>query len=232
MRASFFPLTTLAVALASAHVVRAQETEFQAVDRVAAIVGDSVISLSRVEEELNVYRQRGGEIPTDSAQRMTLMRQLLSGLVDQQLLLQAALRDTSIVVSEQEVQVAVERAVREVRSQFASELEFRRELEASNFGTPEEYRLWLAAQQRGELIRNQYLQKLREKEKLTPLAPTEPELRTFYEQNRAQQQRRPATASFRQIVVRVDPDSAALVKAFQLADSLSRVLREGADFNV
>ena len=129
MRASFFPLTTLALALASAHAARAQETEFQAVDRVAAIVGDSVISLSRVEEELNVYRQRGGEIPTDSAQRMTLMRQLLSGIVDQQLLLQAALRDTSIVVSEQEVQVAVERAVRKVRSQFASELEFRRELD-------------------------------------------------------------------------------------------------------
>lgn len=232
MRASLVVPAILGVALASAVGVLAQETEFQTVDRIAAIVGDSVISLSRVEEELNVYRQRGGQIPTDSAQRAALMRELLSGLVDQQLILQAALRDTSISVSEQEVQVAVERAVREVRGQFASELEFRRELEASNFGTPEEYRLWLADQQRNELLRNQYVQKLRESGDLTPLAPTESELREFFEENRARQQRRPATVSFRQIVVRVDPDSAALATAYQLADSLARALREGADFNV
>ena len=232
MRASQTVLAGLGVFVVSATALHAQDTEFQAVDRIAAIVGDSVISVSRVEEELNVYRQRGGQIPTDSGQRVALMRELLNSLVDQQLLLQAALRDTSITVSEQEVQVAVERAVREVRSQFASELEFRRELETSNFGTPEEYRLWLADQQRGELLRNQYLQKLRESEKLTPLAPTESELREFYEQTRAQQQRRPATASFRQIVVRVDPDSAALETAFQLADSLARALRDGADFGV
>jgi peptidyl-prolyl cis-trans isomerase SurA len=232
MRASFVVSIGLGLVLASASAVRAQEVEFQTVDRVAAIVGDSVISLSRVEEELNVYRQRGGEIPTDPDQRTALMRELLNGLVEQQLVLQAALRDTSITVSEQEVQVAVERAVREVRGQFASELEFRRELESSNFGTPEEYRLWLADQQRNELLRNQYIQKLREKGDLTPLAPTEAELRTFYEENRNRQQRRPATASFRQIVVRVDPDSAALATAFHLADSLAGVLRDGADFNV
>ncbi len=232
MRASLMVLTGLGLCLAPETALRAQDAGFQTVDRIAAIVGDSIVSVSRVEEELNVYRQRGGQIPADSAQRLALMRELLSGLVDQQLLLQAALRDTSITVSEQEVQVAVERAMREVRSQFASELEFRRELETSNFGTPEEYRLWLADQQRGELLRNQYLQKLRETEKLTPLAPTEAEMREFYEQTRTQQQRRPATASFRQIVVRVDPDSAALDTAFQLADSLARALRDGADFNV
>lgn len=232
MRANLVVPAVLGLALASAGAVRAQDTEFQTVDRIAAIVGDSVISLSRVEEELNVYRQRGGQIPTDSAQRIALMRELLSSLIDQQLILQAALRDTSIAVSEQEVQVAVERAVREVRGQFASELEFRRELESSNFGTPEEYRLWLADQQRNELLRNQFLQKLREKGNLTPLAPTESELREFYEANRARQQRRPATVSFRQIVVRVDPDSAALATAYQLADSLARALRDGADFNV
>ena len=232
MRTSLAALTGLGLCLAPATAVRAQDAGFQTVDRIAAIVGDSVISVSRVEEELNVYRQRGGQVPADSAQRLALMRELLSSLVDQQLLLQAALRDTSITVSEQEVQVAVERAMREVRSQFASELEFRRELETSNFGTPEEYRLWLSDQQRGELLRNQYLQKLRETEKLTPLAPTEAEMREFYEQTRTQQQRRPATASFRQIVVRVDPDSAALDTAFQLADSLARALRDGADFNV
>ena len=210
----------------------AQEAPFEEIDRVAAIVGDSVIPLSRVEEELNVYRSQGGEVPDDAEQRDALKRQILDNLINQQLILQAALRDTTVVVSEQEVLSAVERAYREVRDQFGSELEFRRQLETSNFGTPEEYRRWLADQQRTELLRSQLMQRMREQGDLTPLAPTEAELRAFFEQAREQQQRRPATVSFRQIVVRVEPDSAALDSTRALADSLVLELREGADFAV
>jgi peptidyl-prolyl cis-trans isomerase SurA len=214
----------------SARPVGAQDVTYETVDRIVAIVGDSVIPLSRVEEELNVYRQQGGEIPTDPDQLHALRRDLLNGLIDQQLVLQAALRDTSIAVSEQQVQAAVDRAYREVRNQFSSELEFRRQLATSNFGTPEEYRRWLADQQRRELISNQLIQRMREEGDLTPLAPTEGELQEFYEANRAQQQRRPATISFRQIVVRVKPSAAALDSTRRLADSLVARLRDGADF--
>jgi peptidyl-prolyl cis-trans isomerase SurA len=205
---------------------------FEQIDRIAAVVGDSVIPVSRLEEELNVYRQRGGQVPEDPQERRALMRQIVDDLVNQQLILQAALRDTSIMVTEQEIQSAVDRAYREVREQFASELEFRRQLETSNFGTPEEYRRWLADQKRTELMRDQLLQRMREQGDLTPLAPTEGELRAFYEESRDQQQRRPATVSFRQIVIRVKPDSAALDSAFAVADSLVAELRDGADFAV
>lgn len=220
----------VAIAAVAATGTRAQDVAYQTVDRVAAIVGDSVIPLSRVQEELNVYRQQGGEVPTDPAERMALMRELLNGLVDQQLVLQAAMRDTTIVVSEQEVQTAVDRAYREVRNQFSSELEFRRQLETSNFGTIEEYRRWLSDQQRRELVSSQFIQRRREDGDLTPLTPTEGELRAFYEANRAQQQRRPATVSFRQIVVRVAPSAAALDSTRKLADSLATAIRDGADF--
>jgi peptidyl-prolyl cis-trans isomerase SurA len=205
---------------------------FQEIDRIAAVVGDSVIPMSRLEEELNVFRQQGGQVPEDPQERRELMRQVLDNIVNQQLILQAALRDTSIVVTEQEIQSAVDRAYREVREQFASELEFRRQLETSNFGTPEEYRRWLADQKRTELMRDQLLQRMREQGDLTPLAPTEGELREFYEQSRGQQQRRPATVSFRQVVLRVEPDSAALDSARAVADSLVVELRDDADFAV
>jgi peptidyl-prolyl cis-trans isomerase SurA len=162
---------------------------------------------------------------------MELRGQILEQLINQELLVQAALRDTMIRVAEPEVQAAVERGVREVRGQFASELEFRRQLESSNFGSPEEYRRWLTDQQRRELLRNQLLQMLRETGRLTPLAPTEAELREFFEESRAQQPTRPATISFRQIVVRAQGDSAALAVAAALADSLVQELRENdADF--
>jgi peptidyl-prolyl cis-trans isomerase SurA len=206
------------------------DSSYTVIDRIAAVVGDSVIPESRIAEEINVFRQQGGELPTDSAGMNALRRDILERLINQTLLLQAALRDTMIMVSEAELQAAVDRAMREVRGQFASELEFRQQLETSNFGSPEEYRRWLADQQRREILRNQLMQRLQEQQQLTPLAPTEAELRAFYEANRGQLGQRPATIAFRQIVVRVKPDSAAVADAFQLADSLARELRDGADF--
>ncbi len=209
----------------------AQDSTYVLLDRVAAVVGDVVIPMSRVDEELNVYRQQGGEIPTDSIELVELKRQLLESLINQELLVQAALRDTLVVVTDQDVQQEVERAIEEIRGQFTSDLEFERQLRTANFGSIEEYRRWLTEQQRRNLLRDRLLQRLRERGELEPLAPTEAELREYYEQTRDQQPERPATVAFRQIVVRAEADSVALWDAFRLADSLVNELREGADFD-
>ncbi len=133
-------------------------------------------------------------------------------------------------MNEQAVQQEVERAVREIRGQFGSELEFAQQLRVAGFGSPEEYRRWFSEQTRRDMMRRTYLQQLRERGELVPLAPTEVELRQFYELTKPQQPPRPATVSFRQVVVRSEGDSAAIARARALADSLVALLREGADF--
>ncbi len=56
-------------------------------------------------------------------------------------------------------------------------------------------------------------------------------MREFWEQNKEQQPKRPATVSFRQIVLKPVPDSASRQRALQLAESLVVELRHpGADF--
>src|SRR5256885_9108748 len=57
-------------------------------------------------------------------------------------------------------------------------------------------------------------------------------MRAFWESNREQQAKRPAAISFRQIVIVPKPDSAASVRALQLAESLVVALRKngGATF--
>jgi peptidyl-prolyl cis-trans isomerase SurA len=209
---------------------QAQQEGFQEVDRIVAIVGDSVIPLSRLDEETLVKRQQGETIPTDAAQLAQFRRNLLEELVNRQLMVQAALRDTTVQVTDQEVQSAADDALRQIRRNFASELEFRRELERSNFGSPDEYRRWLQDQQRAELLQSKLYEKLQAEGELAPLAPTEEELRAYYERTRPLQSRRPATVTFRQVVVRVEPDSASLAAAYRLADSLATVLRGDADF--
>ncbi|HET7296645.1 MAG TPA: peptidylprolyl isomerase, partial [Gemmatimonadales bacterium] len=66
---------------------------------------------------------------------------------------------------------------------------------------------------------------------LRPIPPTDAEMREFWETNRAQQPKRPAAISFRQIVIVPKPDSAASARGLQLAESLLTALRQGASFS-
>ncbi len=209
----------------------AQDSSFVLVEGIAAVVGSTVIPQSRVEEELNVYQQQGGQLPSDPEGLYGFRLEILRQLIDQELLLQAARRDTNVVVTPQEVQQEVDRAMERVREQFGSEFQFTQQLRAAGFGSIEEYRRWLTEQTARDQLRRKYLQMLREMGELAPLAATEAELREFFEESRAQQPTRPATISFRQIVVRAQGDSAALAAAAALADSLVLELRENdADF--
>src|SRR5881628_1273836 len=197
------------------------------VDRIVAIVGSKPILASQVEEQLVLAQAQGMTLPTDSAGRAAARRQVLGQMVDEELVVQQAERDTTIKVTDQEVQDQVEQ---NVRKQFTSITEFQAQLLAAQFLSEEEWRRWLADQQRRGILQKRLLDQLREKGKLRPIPPTDAQMRQFWEENRAQQPKRPAAISFRQIVVTPRADSTARARARQLAESLVVVLRHGANF--
>src|SRR5438876_671577 len=130
-------------------------------------------------------------------------------MADEELMVQQAERDTTIKVTEQEVQEAVEQTVQNVRKQFASIPEFRAQLQAAGFVSEEEWRRWLADQQRRSILQQRLIEELKGKGKLRPIPPTDAQMHEFWEANRGQQPKRPPAISFRQIVVVPKPDSAA-----------------------
>src|SRR5256714_4847360 len=201
-----------------------------AVDRVVAVVGTKPILASQVEEQLVLAQSQGAKVPEDSAGRDAARRQILSQMVDEELLVQQAERDTTIKVTDQEVQDAVEQTVQNVRKQFTSITEFQAQLRAAGFVSEEEWRRWLADQQRRSILQQRLIEALKQKGKLRPIPPSDAEMRAFWEANRAQQAKRPAAISFRQIVIVPKPDSTASARARQLAESLVVVLRNGANF--
>src|SRR5256714_13449725 len=91
-----------------------------AVDRVVAVVGTKPILASQVEEQLVLAQSQGAKIPEDSAARDAARRQILSQMVDEELLVQQAQRDTTIKVTDQEAHDAVEQTVQNVRKQLSS----------------------------------------------------------------------------------------------------------------
>ncbi len=206
----------------------------QVLDRVVAVVGTRAILASELEEEF-VQAQaqaqaRNQPFPTDSAERLALRRQMLQRMVDQELLVQEARRDTSVRVTEVEVQGAVEETVRNVRQNFTSESEFQQQLRLAGFTSAEEWRRWLADNQRRQIYSQRLLESRRQAGKLRSIPPTEQQMHEFFEANRSNAQPRPPVVSFRQIVIAPQPDSTARVRARAKAESLLVLLRGGADF--
>jgi peptidyl-prolyl cis-trans isomerase SurA len=204
------------------------------VDRIAAIVGSRAIMLSQLDEQLVILQAdaqaKGRPFPTDSAGVATMRRDILTQMVEEELLIQQAERDTTVKVTEQEVHDQVEQTVQNVRRQYASEIEFQRQLRAANFGSVEEWRRFQTEQQRREILRRRLLEVQTQKGKLRPIPPTDAQMREFWERNKGQVQARPAVVSFRQIVVTPTPDSASRARTLQVAESLVTALRAGADF--
>jgi peptidyl-prolyl cis-trans isomerase SurA len=200
------------------------------VDRVVAIVGNRPVLASQVDEEVFSRQSQGQSPPKDPDSLAALRKQVIASIVDEELLVQQAQRDTAIKVTDQEIADGVEQQVRKVRAGFTSEVDYKNELKRAGFGTPEEYRRWLTDQQRRAAFQNRLIEKLRQDGKLKPVAPTEPEMRAYFNEQKGALGNRPATLSFRQIVIAPRPAPEAKSRTRAQADSIVLELRRGADF--
>src|SRR5437660_6806465 len=134
-------LTAIVAALAAFSLsAQGRAATDRPVDRIVAVVGTKPILASQVEEQLVLAQSQGAKVPEDSAGRDAARRQILSQMVDEELLVQQAERDTTIKVTDQEVQDAVEQTVQNVRKQFTSLNEFQAQLRAAGFVSEEEWR--------------------------------------------------------------------------------------------
>src|SRR5205823_11910749 len=107
----------------------------------------------------------------DSAGLAAMRRQVLDRLIELEILVQQAQRDTSIKVTDQEVLDQVEQMYQNVRKQFTSENDFRDQIRQARFGSVEEWRRWLADEQRRELFAQRLIEAQRQKGRLRPIPP-------------------------------------------------------------
>lgn len=212
---------------------RAQEPEWTRVDRVIAIVGRTPIAESRVEERVQLLRRQNPDLPLDSAELDETRRTILDSLIVEELIMQAADRDTTVQISEEDVQARADEQLREIRDGFISERDFQSTIRETGFATVDEYRLWLSRGIRRQLTQQALFQLMRQKGEIRPLQPTEAELRELFDEaveRQRQSQPRPPTASFRQIVVKAMADQEARTAAFARAESVLVRARAGEEF--
>jgi peptidyl-prolyl cis-trans isomerase SurA len=198
-------------------------------DQVVGVVGAHPITWYDLQERVNVMRQEGRQVPSDSAGFLEFARTVLNQMIDEEVLVQKA-RELKVEVPDADLTNSVDRQLKQVRDRFASETEFRTQLQRAGLGTAEEYRRFLTEQLRREELQRRAIDKLRQDGKLVQVTVTDAEVSEAFERNKGRLPRKEPTVTFRQIIMATQPSTAAKAAARAKAESLLAEVKRGGDF--
>jgi peptidyl-prolyl cis-trans isomerase SurA len=198
-------------------------------DRVVAVVGNVIITQSNLRERLVAKTQSGMPVPTDSAALRVASMATLNELVDEEMILEKA-KELKIEVPDADVNSTVDKQFKAVRSRFPSEAEFKSELAKAGYGTPDEYKRFIADGIRRNEMLTRATRKLREDGKLVPANITDAEVQESFEKSKGDLPKREASVTWRQIIIAPHASAAAKERARAHAESLLAEIKRGADF--
>ncbi|CAN5576726.1 hypothetical protein BH09GEM1_BH09GEM1_44380 [soil metagenome] len=198
-------------------------------DRVVAVVGDVVITQSNLQERIIQKRQDGVRLPADSAGWHAFLLTVVGEIVDEELLILKG-KELKIEVPDADVNSTVDKQYKEVRKKFSSDAEFRSELQKAGYGTPDEYKKFVADGIRRSETVTRTIRKLREDGKIAQANVTDAEVAEAYERNKAAMPKREASVTWRQVIITPKPSPAAKEVARVKAESILAELKAGADF--
>ncbi len=223
----------LAMLLAAPGALRGQEVaaspdSVELVDRVVAVVGDTVILYSEILEQALQLRAQGQSIPDPGTAAFdTLGRQLLEGMVDNLVLLQKA-EETEIRISPDQLDAETNRQFLAIRNGFQSPSAFEEAVQKSG-RTVIQYRQFLRGQVRMQMMIGSYVQQTREQR--PPVSVSEEEIRAYFDEQLAGKTQ-PAAVSFEQLAVEPRPSDEAREAARVEAETALSELRAGEEFEV
>lgn len=206
----------------------ADGSQDQLVDRVVAVVGDSIILYTEVMEQVNRMQAAGMELPDEPAAMAQIERQVLEDLVDQLVMLQAAERDTLVAVSDDAVEQTFGDAWEDQIRRFGGESALRQAVEQLGQTLPQ-YRAQLRDEIRRNLLLQRFVQDQRRRGR--PVVVEEGEVREFFEQERDRFGQRPATMTIRQVFLEAQPSDSAREAARERAEEILETIRDGESFS-
>jgi peptidyl-prolyl cis-trans isomerase SurA len=196
------------------------------VDRVVAVVGDSIILDSDIKEQIERRRAFGETIPTDPEALSDLQRQELDGLINELLILQAAKRD-SILIAPEDIQSQVNAAVAEQERRFGGRPGFEEALRREGLSL-EQYRRTVERGLSRATLQRQYMGRVQQDRRPPPVSDAE--VRAFFEERAAELGTRPATIEFEQLVIIPRASEEARRAAREEAEAVRQRVLSGEDF--
>ena len=197
------------------------------VERVVAVVGDSVVLLTEVEEFLLSMEASGWNRPTGPAQLLQAQLEVLDQLINQQVILQEAAKDTLLEVTEEELEDRVQQEIDGQVRQFGTLGLLQQALAEQNMT------MAVFREQRKNLIRRQLLQErffAKGGQSETDIVVTDEEALTYFNENQDVIPERPPSVVFENVQLLPEASDSSKAEALAEADSVRGLLAEGGDF--
>ncbi len=194
------------------------------VEQVAAVVGDSVILMTEIDTYLLRMEAQGWTRPETTAELMSFKADVLDLLVNEQLVIQDAGRDSTLAVGEEELEERLQLEIDGQIRQFGT-LSRLQEALAKQSMTMSVFRDQRRSAIKRQLLQERYMAK--KGRDVRDIFIPEEELRTFFEENAEQLPQLPPTISFINLQLAPTPTEAAKAAALAEADSVLQLLRDG-----
>ena len=224
---SFALLPALLLLTPSAVEGRQGIVEIDVVERVLAVVGDSVILQTELDQFLLGMEASGWQRPQGADELQEAQLQVLDQLINQQLITQEAAKDTLLEISEEELEDRVQREIEGHVRQFGTLGRLQEDLAAQGMT------LAVFRELQKNLIRRQLLQEryfAKRGQDASAIVVTEEEARTYWDENQDLIPERPASILFENIQLQPEAEDAAKAVALAEADSIRELIRDGEDF--
>jgi peptidyl-prolyl cis-trans isomerase SurA len=195
------------------------------VEQVAAVVGDSVILMTEIDTYLlRLEAAQGWTRPETTSELMAFKAQVLDLLINEQLVIQDAGRDSTLAVSDEELEERLQLEINGQIRQFGTLSRLQEALTAQSM-TMSVFRDQRRSAIRRQLLQERYMAK--KGANARDMFVSEEELRTFFSENREQMSQLPPTIAFMNLQLAPLPTDSAKAEALAEADSVLRLLLEG-----
>ena len=218
----------LGLALLPGPAVSQTSTDDDIVDRVVAVVGDSVVLQSQVMEAVQrVVLTQNLPDPEPGPELDQLTSDMLEQLVNTVLISQEAARDSLIIVDDDLIEERVTEEINRITQEVGGQSTLQQLLAGQGL-TLAEYRDVRRNDIRLEQVQQMFIQsRLRN---APPIEVTEDELLAAFQAARGQLEQRPKMVTFHQVVMMPTPSDASVDSARTRLEGLLTRIREGADF--
>jgi peptidyl-prolyl cis-trans isomerase SurA len=197
---------------------------WEPVDRIAAVVGDRVITGTELDFQLQLYQVQTGNKVSDANDAHKLKEQILTQMINDRLILIKATQDTTIKVADDEVDEALNSRMDELKSRFPSQEQFEKQVMSEGF-TMRELKAKLRAEAREQLLKQKLISKL-----LSKVSVGRSEVEKFYETYKDSIPPHPQQVKLAHLLLEVTSSKSTSDSLLSLARSLVERINQGESF--
>jgi peptidyl-prolyl cis-trans isomerase SurA len=190
----------------------------EVLDRIVAVVGNEVILLSELHENMIITTQQLDLSLEDSTQAESLKKEILEGMVEEKVILQRA-KVEGIEIAEEELNNEVENDMNRVISRFNNREEFEIALAAQGLDMYS-YREQLTKEKEKQMIQQKFIQG----SKMPLVRVSREEAEEYFDENYKDKSLKPATVRLREIAIEIASfDSVTLEVREKVEETLNRI---------